>query len=75
VNTPPDDPILELAKREPIKAPPPPAVPHMGREGFVLSAVGCGLGAAIAGPPGAVLGAGVGWCADAVWRRWKRGRP
>ena len=72
MNTPPDDPILELAKREPVKAPPLPAVPYMGAVGFTISAVGCGLGAAVAGPPGAVLGAGVGWCIDAVRRRWRR---
>ena len=72
MNTPPDDPILELAKREPVKAPSPPAVPHMGKVGFALSAVGCGLGAVVAGPPGAVLGAGVGWCVDAVRRRLRR---
>ncbi len=71
MNTPPD-PILELAQREPVRAPPPPAVPHMGRAGLALSVVGCGLGAAVAGPPGAVLGAGVGWCIDAVRRRWRR---
>ena len=74
MNTPPD-PIFELAQREPVKAPPSPAVPYMGKVGFTLSAVGCGLGAVVAGPPGAVLGAGVGWCIDAVRRRWKRGRP
>ena len=72
MNTPPDDPVLDLAKCEPVKAPPPPAVPRMGRTGFAISAVCCGLGAVAAGPPGAVLGAGVGWCVDAVRRRWRR---
>lgn len=69
---PPDDPLLDLAKREQVKSPPPSTVLPMGTPTVVLSAVGCGLGAAIAGPPGALVGAGLGWAVDAVRRRWKR---
>jgi hypothetical protein len=72
MNTPPDDPVLELAKREKVTAPPPVVVLPMGAPTVVFSVVGCGLGAAVAGPVGACVGAGVGWCVDAVRRRWRR---
>jgi len=41
----------------------------MGKETAVLAAAGVGLGAAIAGPVGAVVGGAVGLAADAVRRR------
>jgi len=65
----PDDPLLDLAAREPVLAPTAPRFAQMGKETAVLAAAGVGLGAAIAGPVGAVVGGAVGLAADAVRRR------
>jgi|ERR1700722_5693563 len=53
----------ELVK-PPTTAPVPP-----GAATFAMMGVGIGLGAAVAGPPGAMLGGALGWAADAVRRR------
>lgn len=37
-------------------------------------ALGAGVGGFLAGPPGALAGAGVGWVADAVGRQFVRRR-
>ena len=60
------DRIRQLAESETVR---PPNVLPVGKETVVLAAAGAGLGAAIAGPPGAVVGGTLGWMADAVRRR------
>ena len=62
------DPVFDLASSERVE---PPAVrpAPAGKETAVLVAAGVGLGAAIAGPPGALLGGAVGCAVDAVRRR------
>ena len=68
----PKDPVLGLAEREAVATPTAPRSPPMGRETAALALAGVGLGAAIAGPVGAVVGGAVGLAADAVRRRLLR---
>jgi hypothetical protein len=63
------DRIRELAESEVVT---PPNILPVGKETVVLASVGAGLGAAIAGPPGAIVGGTVGWAVDAVRRRIMR---
>ena len=48
----------------PTTAPIPPGAPTIA-----LMAIGAGIGASIAGTPGAMVGGAVGWAVDAVRRR------
>jgi hypothetical protein len=50
----------------------PPTTPTSAPAGgttVALTAVGAGIGGAIAGPPGALVGGAIGWAADALRRR------
>ena len=62
----PRDPVLDLAATESVAA---PNVIPTGRQTVVFTAVGAGLGAAIAGPPGALVGGALGWAAETLRRR------
>ena len=64
--TAPRDPLYELATSESVTTP--NRVP-VGKETAALIAVGAGVGAAVAGPPGALVGGTVGWALDAVLRK------
>ncbi len=59
------DRVLELAKSEDVRTP--DTVP-VTKASVMLAAAGAGLGARIAGFPGAVIGGTLGWAADAVRR-------
>jgi len=69
MNTEFHDRVLELAKSEDVRTP--NTVP-VTKEGVMLVAASTGLGARIAGIPGAVIGGTIGWAADAVRRRLLR---
>jgi hypothetical protein len=61
-----DDPVLEIAQSESVEAP--DAVP-VGRETVTLAVVCAGIGAKVAGAPGAAVGGVIGLALDAVRRR------
>jgi len=63
------DPLLDLALRDPVSPPTRRAMAPAGKETAVILAAGVGVGAAIAGPAGAVVGGAVGWAVDAVRRK------
>jgi hypothetical protein len=67
---------MEKKKIEPEDAeqvtPPPDAPIAPGVPTLALVAVGAGIGASIAGTPGAMVGGTVGWAVDAVRRRLMR---
>jgi hypothetical protein len=48
----------------PTDAPPPPGLPTVA-----MTVVGAGIGAKVAGAPGAFIGGALGWAADAVRRK------
>lgn len=57
---------------EPV-TPPTSAAKPAGRATIAMVAAGAGIGASLAGPPGALIGAGIGWAADAVRRKLATG--
>lgn len=62
------DPIYAFALTEDVAAPT-EASPSSSKETAVFLACGVGLGAAIGGPPGALVGGAVGWTLDVLRRR------
>jgi hypothetical protein len=62
-----EDPVGALAAGEQIK--PPNVGRPAGKETVAAVAIGVGLGAVVAGPPGALAGGAVGWMYDAIRRR------
>jgi outer membrane lipoprotein SlyB len=67
VDDPPQDPVLDLAGKESVAT---PTVIPAGKKTLVYAAVGAGLGAAIAGTPGALVGGALGWTVDTIRRKF-----
>jgi len=61
-----EDPVLDLAASESVAT---PKVIPAGKETVMFAAAGAGIGAAIAGPPGAIVGGAVGWALDTLRRK------
>ena len=59
----------DLQAADPVTPPARRASAPADRHTAVLVAAGAGIGAAVAGAPGALLGGGVGWAVDAIRRR------
>ena len=62
----PPDPVMKLASSEVVDT---PDVMPAGKETVLFATAGAGLGAAIAGPVGAVIGGTVGWAMDTLRRK------
>jgi len=63
------DPIYAYALTEDVQPPTEVAADPIDRGSVAIMSAGVGIGAAIAGPPGALVGGAVGWTIDAIRRR------
>ncbi len=59
----------DLEASDPVNLPTKRPVVPVGKDTAALVAIGAGVGGAVAGTAGAVVGGGVGWALDAIRRR------
>lgn len=62
----------DLEVSDPVNLPAQQVIAPVSKESAVLVAAGTGVGAAIAGVPGALAGGAIGWAADMIRRRLMR---
>lgn len=63
------DPIYNYALSEDVEPPSEESAAPADKSSVVIVIAGAGIGARIAGPPGALVGGAIGWTVDAIRRR------
>ncbi len=63
------DPIYNYARSEDVEPPSEESAKPPDKGSVAIMTVGAGVGAVIAGPPGALVGGALGWTVDAIRRR------
>lgn len=63
------DPIYDYALSEDVEPPSEESAEAPDKRSVAIVTAGVGIGAVIAGPPGALVGGAVGWTVDAIRRR------
>ena len=65
----PKDPVYTYALSENVEPPSEESAEPADRKSVAIVSAGVGIGAVIAGPPGALVGGALGWTVDAIRRR------
>ena len=63
------DPIYTYARSEDVESPSEKSAEPVDKRSIAIMTASAGVGAVIAGPPGALVGGAVGWTVDAIRRR------
>ena len=64
-----EDPVYTYALSENVEPPSEESAEPADKRSVAIVSAGVGIGAVIAGPPGALVGGAVGWTVDAIRRR------